>query len=134
MTLKPPLHVLLIINCMAIAKCATLDICFLHHVNITSEHVIITSSDRGGNLGDRQDIVSGCTLDLHLQEGNAISVEILSSSSSDTYSYLYFEDLNNSESQCLKRYILTSLNSIPCNTVVAYKACRLHIQKCTRYS
>ena len=128
MALKQLLHILLIINCMAIVK-SSIDACFLHHVNITSEPVIITSLDSKGSSRARQDIVSGCTLDLFVQEGNALSIEILISSSSDTYSYLYFEDLNNSDSQCLKKYILTSLNSIPCKTVIAYKACRLHLRK-----
>ena len=113
---------------MAIVKCSTLDACFSHHVNITSEPVTLTSLNKEGSSRDRQDIISGCTLDLYVQEGNAISVEILSSSSSDTYSYLYFEDLNSSDRQCLKRYTLTSLNSTPCNTIVAYKACRLHLR------
>ena len=122
MAMKGPLHIIFIINCVTIVKCSTLNACLhLHHVNITSEPVMIKSSNG-------EDIISGCTLDLYVQEGNVISVEILSSSSSDTYSYLYFEDLNNSDSQCLKRYISTSLNSTPCNTFVPYKTCRLHIQ------
>ena len=128
MALKEPLHVLLIIQCMAIVKCSTLDACFSHHVNITSMPVTITSLNNEGISRDRQDIISGCTFDLYVQEGNAISVEILRSSASDIYSYVYFEDLNNSDSQCLKRYVLTSLNATPCNTIVAYKACRLHLR------
>ena len=128
MVLKEPLHALLIIQCMAIGRCSTLDACFSHHVNITSEPVTITSLNREGSSRDRQDIISGCTLDLYVQEGNAISVEILSSSSSDIYSYSYFEDLNNSDSQCLKKYTLTFLTSTPCNTIVVYKACRLHLR------
>ena len=66
-------------------------------------------------------------MDLYVQERNAISVDILSSSSSDTYSYLYFENLNTSNGQCL-RYLLTSLNSTPCNKLILCKPCRLHVR------
>ena len=121
MAMKRTLHILLIINCLAIVKCSTLNACALHHVNITSEPVTIAFSNG-------EDIIDSCTLDLNIQEGNAISVEIVNSKSSDTYSYLYFEELNNSDGQCLKKYTLISLNSTPCNAFVAYKACRLHLR------
>ena len=125
MALKGSLHILLIINCMAIVKCSVIDACFLQHVNITSEPVTITSTRRE----DRQDIINGCTMDLYVQEGNALSIEILTATLSNTYSYLYFGDLNSSNSQCLKTYISITLNSIPCNTTLtAYTASRMYLR------
>ena len=128
MALKGPFRILLMIHSLAIANGSIRNACLLHHVNITSEPVIITSSIAEDNSRSRQNVISNCTLDLYVQEGNALFVEILNSTSSDTYSYLYFEDLNNSNSKCLKRYLLTSLSSTPCNTFVAYKPCRLHLR------
>ena len=136
MALKGPLYILLMINCLAIVKgFIILNACLLHHVNITSEPVIISFSyAEEGDSTNIQDVKSGCTLDLYVQEGNAIFVEVLNSTSSDTYSYLYFEDLNSSDSECLQRYVLISLNSTPCNTLVAYKVSRLHIRNTYRNS
>ena len=70
MAMKGPLHTLFILNCMVIAKCSTFNACLLHHVNITSKPVIITSSSK-------EDVIDDCVLDLYVQEENAIFVEIL---------------------------------------------------------
>ena len=128
MTLKGTLHILLILNCLRIVKCSSLDACVLHHVNITSEPVTITSHNEVDNPRGRQAITNECTLDLYVQEGNALFVEILNSTQHDAYSYLYFEQLNSSNSQCLKRYTLTSLSSTPCKTFITYTACKVHIR------
>ena len=128
MASKSLLHILLIINCLAVVKSFVFDACVSHHVNITSKPVIITSSHGEDNSREGQDNLSGCTLTLYVEEGNALSVAILNSSLSDTYSYMYFEDMNSSNSQCLKSYISTSLNSTPCNTLITYTTCKLHIR------
>ena len=90
MALKGTLHILLILNCLPVVKCSSLDACVLHHVNITSESVTITSQNEVDNPRGRQANTNGCTLDLYVQEGNALFVEILNSTQHDCIFLLVF--------------------------------------------